>query len=138
MSPPALTSSRKNHCSSASVRPIAVDLGLHERRGDVVARLGPLAGGDLAGVRRASRASPRLALLGRGDGVVGRVHQLGQLVEPLAVGTGDAHQLGDQARRQPPGDVVHEVALAALDDVVDDLAGQLLDRGRGSVWRCGA
>ena len=69
----------------------------------------------------------RTALLGGGDGVVGRVHQLGEFVEPLTVRTRDAHQLGDQAGRQTAGDVVDEVALAAFDHVVDDLAGEFPD-----------
>ena len=57
--------------------------------------------GDLGGVRRASRAVGRRARSGGGDGVVGGVHDLGQLVEALTVRARDAHQLGDQAGRQP-------------------------------------
>ncbi len=87
---------------------------------------GPLAGRRLAGV--AEHLDHRgVPLVGRCHRVVGRVHQLGELVQSLAVGTRDAHQLGDQPRRQATGDVAHEVALASVDDVVDDLARQLLD-----------
>ena len=104
----------------------AVDLGLHEPRRDVVAGLGALAGRHLRRVRQHLERR-RAALFGRGDGVVGGVHELGELVEAFAVLARDAHQLGDQSRRQASGHVVDEVALAAFDHVVDDLAGEFPD-----------
>ena len=43
---PATTSVTKKRLSSSVVEPLAVDLGLHERGHDVVARVGAAVGGD--------------------------------------------------------------------------------------------
>ena len=99
---------------------VTVDLGLHQCRRDVVARVRTLLVGHRLGV--GEHLDDRHALLlGRRNRIVGGVHDLGELVQPLAIGARDAHQFGDQTRRQAAGDVVHEIAFAALDDVIDDL-----------------
>ena len=62
------------------------------------------------------------------------MHLLGERVEPPPIRERDAHQLGDNIGRQHAGDIRHQVAFAALDNIVDDFFRQLLDawpkRGR--------
>ena len=108
---------------------VAIDGRLHQRRRDVVARRAALVLGDLLRVRQ-HLADRRHLPLQRGDGVVGRVHDLGQLVQPLAVFAADAHQLGDEAGRQATGDVVDKIARTVLDHVVDDVGSELGDTVR--------
>ena len=126
VSPPALTRSRKNHWNSPSVRrspSTSAATSAVAMSSPGWARFSPGHAGGVAehlGDRVRGRS-------GADDGGVGGVHELGQLVQPLAVGARNAHQLGDQPRRQPPGDVGHQVALAG--------AGDLGRRSRGPARR---
>ena len=96
---------------------------MREGRGDVVRGLGELPVPD---VRRVHQH-----LEHRGAGLTRRrrrgVHLLGEDVQPAAVVQRDAEHVGDDVGRELAGDVVDEVALAALDDGVDDLLGELGD-----------
>ena len=103
-----------------------VDLGLHESGCDVVARRLALLRHHPGRVRQHLEGG-RAPFLGRRDRRIGGVHQFGEFVEPLAVLAWDAHQFGDQRRRQAPGEIVHEVAFAPFDDVVDDPASEFAD-----------
>ena len=101
--------------------PVAVDLGVDELGHDVVARIGLALLGELVDVHvelgrrgRAVVASPAYSGSSSADHAVRPVEQ------QLAVVLRHAHDLGDRLQRQLGGEVVDEVARAALDDVVDD------------------
>ena len=65
-------------------------------------------------------ASPAVVAIALELGVVDADHAVGPVEELVAVLLGHAHHLGDGLQRQLGGDVDDEVALALLDDVVDD------------------
>ncbi len=58
---------------------------------------------------------------------VARHHGVAPAVELLALVGVEAHELGDHDQRHVDGEVGHEVALAPLGDLVDDLVGQVPD-----------
>ena len=108
-------------------QPVAVDFGIQELRGEVGAGMFALV------IRHAHRVVEHLH---RGDGpfvhghrFVGRMHLLGQFVQMAAILQRDTHQIGDNVGRQFARDIADQVAFAARDYPVDDLARQLLDPG---------
>ena len=123
VSPPALISRRKNQLNSSAVEPLAVDDPVHEGRRDVAGGLGELAIPDVRRVQQ-HLEHRRTRFFGRR---AGRVHLLREDVQPAAVVQRDAEHVGDDVGRELAGDVLDEVALATLDDLVDDLRGELGD-----------
>ena len=131
---PATTSRMKNDAISAGVRRLAVDLGGDQRGGEVVLRvlhprLGQL-GDEQAEVLRGGEERGHHAALG----LVGHVlrvaepeDHVGAVEDELLLAARDAHHVDDDPQRERGGDVGDEVALAALDDVVDDPGGGGLD-----------
>ena len=105
---------------------ITIDLGVHENCGQIVAGVAPFVVGDRLRVPQ-HLADRRHLHLGRGDGVVVGVHDLGEVVETLAIGARHAHQLGDETRRKSSSDLAHEIATALGDHRVDDLAREFFD-----------
>ena len=112
------------------VEPLAVDLGVAEQADEVgLLRLGPPVGdhAELQLPEPHARLHRRQRDLGfrirrRGaDEVVGPLQQVvvGARLEP--------EHVGDEEQRQRGGDVPHEVALAALAHLVDDLVADRSD-----------
>jgi hypothetical protein len=106
VSPPGVDQKQEEPLELAIGQSFTVDLGLDKRRRDVVGRAGPLLPRHAVGIGEHLDHGFELAL--RGDrGGIGRVHDLGQRVEALAVDARDAHELGDEPRGQPAGHVGH-------------------------------
>ena len=117
--------------------PVAVDLGLEQRAGEVVGRPAPalvdhvLVVADQA--ERGSDAGRRDVV----DAVLAVHHEVGLAAYLDAVGLGDAHHLGDDVHRELAGEVgdpVEAAQLEALGEVaVGELAGSAAaGRGRGA------
>jgi hypothetical protein len=110
---------------------LAVDLRMDERRHHVVARTGATVGDHSAGVLGVllERLHDPIHDVGRrrhrqsGDELVGPAQQ------HVAVLGLDAEEVADHDHRQVRGDVVHEVALAAGRDRVDELVADAADAG---------
>ena len=107
---------------------LAVDLRIDDRGHDVAGRRDPLLLTELVGVgehldRDVHRFVGRHEVLGVGaaDHLVGPIEQL------AAVFLRHAEDLRDRLERQLGRDVGHEVALAAFDHTVDDLAAAAPD-----------
>jgi hypothetical protein len=106
---------------------VAVDLGLHEHAHQVVRGLGAPGLDDGGGVGHVLA----VGVGGVHDHVVGGAaalrleHVVGPAEQVAAVLGGHAQHVADHHHRQQRGDVVDEVALAALDHRVDDLVAHL-------------
>ena len=104
------------------VEALAVDLGLHERGHDVVARVAAAVGGHRVAQRvdldrRPARVRRELLVVGivaRADEVVGQLEHPGPLLGL------EADHLADHLHRDLGGDLLDELALAPLAHVVDD------------------
>ena len=108
---------------------VAVDLGVHQRRGHVVGRLdapGSQHVGVVAGQREGRVHRRRWDVLDACFTVDQQVRQAPQVV---AVRGWNAHQLRHDVHRQPASEVGDEVELAALQRRVEVAAGQLEDAG---------
>ena len=124
VSSPPMRMSSDSWMISSSAEAVAVDLGVDEDAHQVVAGLGLPGGDHLGGVERVldEGVAGGLDLLrGRLGGealehVVGPPEQVGAVLGPHAEG------VADHDHRQVGGHLVDEVALAALDDGIDDLA----------------
>ena len=112
------------------VEALAVDLGLHERGHDVVARVGPAVGGhrvaqhvDLHG-GHAGPGPPRALVVGV---VAGADEVVRQLEDPRPQLLLEADHLADHLHGDLGGDLLDELDLALLAHVVDDDRGPALD-----------
>ena len=118
-------------------QPVAVDLGLHERRHQVVARMLLAVLGELVGELRqrpqgAAEHLDRLTVAEHlgvrcGDQRVRRLH------DALAIGFGDTEHVGDRLQWQSLGDQLDEVTATRACRLGDDLlrvgANAVLDPG---------
>ncbi len=105
-------------------QPLAVDLGVHQRRGDVVARVGPTVLAELLGVHEHLHQHAH-QLLERADvlGVADTEDHVGPLKDLGFVLGRDAHHLADDLEGERCGDLLDEVAFAIrelLDQPIDD------------------
>ena len=102
---------------------LALDVGVHELRGDVVGGLGQLPLAELHGElvelhRRRHQVLEAVDVLGVADAEDG----VGELEDPAVMRCGDAHHVADDLQRQGGGDLLDEVALSERRDAIDDLA----------------
>ena len=107
---------------------VAVDLGVEQRRDDVVARHLAAFGRERVGVHE--HLDLRVLHLFVGDDVLGVLaadHPVAPLEELVAVLLRHAEHLGDHLERELGRDVDDEVGLALLDHLVEDAVGQLAD-----------
>ncbi len=122
-------------CSSATrqrLDAVFVLVGVHERGDEVVGRLGP------PGLEHRREMMLRLEfdLDGLEHLVVGqrahrqRQHGAGPAVEAVDLGAVEAELLGDDDARQRHGEVEVELALAPIDQPVDQPSGDVVDVGR--------
>ena len=105
----------------------AVDLGGEQLGGQIVGRPRALLGDDP--LRVLEHLHHRRALRALGHGLRRGVDRFGELIELAPVVERNAHQLGDDVGRHLAGDVGDEIAFAALDHLIDDLARQRFDAG---------
>ena len=120
---PATTSSTKNEPSSCVGEPLAVDLGVDQRGGEVVGRV--LARGarprsctsvrELRAGLQERRDDLRRVEVGDVLGIARAEDDVGAVEDELVLALRDAHHVADDLERQRRGDLGHEVARALLD-----------------------
>ena len=118
----------EEHVHLLCAEAVAVDLGVHQRGHDVVARVGQPVGHDPVAVG-VDLGGGGLAVGGRGPEV--RVLATDQAIAPVedhvAVLVGHPDHLADHLQGQLGGHLLHELHLVAVGDAVDDGAGLLVD-----------
>ena len=128
---------QEEHVELELVELVAVDLGVEQRRDDVLA--GFVLRLQLVGVR--VELGERLVDVGaarRELGVVAADHLVRPVEDARSILERDAHHLGDRLQRQLGRELGDEVALAPLADAVDDDARAVLEVVLEQVRSCAA
>jgi hypothetical protein len=124
------------------VQPLAVDVGVDQRRGQVVG--GALTPGAHQALDQRRQLLAGAQHGGHGFGEIGHVVGIGRTendvaaVEDVAVLVGgDAHHVADDLQRQRRRDLADEVAAPGVDHAVDDVGGRPIDRRFGPAQHAG-
>ena len=131
---PAATSRMKNDAISDGVRlspstSAVTKAVVRSSCGSLLAGLGQLGDerGEVLGGAQQGAHDAGLGLVGDVLGVAEAEDHVGAVEDELLLAARDAHHVDDDPQRQGGGHVGDEVALAALDDLVDDLRRDRLD-----------
>src|SRR4029077_1427728 len=106
-------------------KPLSLDLRVDQSARQIVPTPLAFLPGDLARVAEHLGAGGPLVVRAHHRGIA--VHLFREEVEPPAVLERNSHEGGDDVRGKLARDVPYEVALTALDHLVDDLRGKLRD-----------
>ena len=127
----------KKDAISADVQPVAVDLGLHQARGQIVVVVDAAILRQRAGVGAdVHRNLNELFEIRRQIGVAEPENHVGPVEYPLMVFLGNPHHVADDLQRQRPGELADQIGLSVgmigdqrCDQPVGPLAHRRLDAG---------
>ena len=129
---PATASRMKNGAISCGARMSSSSVGVHERGGEVVARVLAALLGELVHQRRElhARFEHRRHRVAPAEhvGVAGAEDDVGRVEHRAELAARDAHHVADDQQRERLRERLDEVDLALLAHAVDHLAADRLDR----------